>query len=74
MGKGDIKTKRGKIHRGTTGVRRKAKKSNSVIITEKGIKATEEVVKTPKKVAEKSKKPTKKPTSPELFADESKKD
>ncbi len=73
MGKGDIKTKRGKIHRGTTGVTRKAKKSKSLTAAqiEEAKKASAGIEKAPKKAAEKVKKPAaKKADSPELFSEE----
>ncbi len=73
MGKGDIKTKRGKIHRGTTGVRRKAKPSNSIKpkeLVDNANKVTGKEVKTPENVVEKIKKTTKKLETPELFSEE----
>lgn len=73
MGKGDIKTKRGKIHRGTTGVLRKAKKSNSIKPkegVEKVKDLAEKEVKTPKVVAEKPKKAPKKEATPEIIVEE----
>ena len=69
MGKGDIKTRKGKISNGSTGVSRQKKKKTAPIIVEKPKKATvkkvvakKEVVKkaAPKKAAPKKEAPKKK--------------
>jgi len=58
MGKGDKKTKRGKIILGSSGVRRpkdKKKKTDEIIIDKK-VEKTEKLEKTEKKPAKKTKK------------------
>ena len=59
MGKGDIKSKRGKINRGTSGVRRQKKKTASVVLEKPTV--------APKKKAAK-KKATKKAASKKTAA------
>ncbi|MFH0866264.1 MAG: 30S ribosomal protein THX [Bacteroidota bacterium] len=64
MGKGDKKSKRGKISMGSFGVRRLHKKKKNVVIkTEKPVKKEEKVVEVVPEVAEITKKPAKKPAA-----------
>ena len=56
MGKGDQKSKRGKINRGTSGVRRQKKKLSAVVVIEKS-KATAKKKAAPKKAAPKKATP-----------------
>ena len=61
MGKGDIKSKRGKINRGTSGVKRQKKKS--VIIVPDKPKVAPKKKATPKKKAAEKKTTVKKTTT-----------
>jgi 30S ribosomal protein S31 len=71
MGKGDQKSKRGKINRGTSGVRRQKKKISTVAVVEKPKAAPKKKAATKKAVPKKSvaskteakKAPAKKPAA-----------
>ncbi|MBN2639011.1 MAG: 30S ribosomal protein THX [Bacteroidales bacterium] len=61
MGKGDQKTKRGKIISGSYGVRRPKKKRNPSVVTEEVKPAVKKAPEKPKKAVEKS--PDEKPAA-----------
>ena len=64
MGKGDKKSKRGKIFMGSFGVSRQHKKNNKTVVkVEQPVKKEKKVVEVAPEVVEAEKKPVKKPSA-----------